>query len=99
MFSRDKGNDSDDGSDGGNNNGDNELPSLESVFSDSSEISLKNRGEPYSPLSFCPSLCLSLCLSVYCLIVWPSVFFHYIILIYEVLEVFWFLYIERVSKK
>ncbi len=45
MFSRDKGNDSDDGSDGGNNNGDNELPSLESVFSDSSEISLKNRGE------------------------------------------------------
>ena len=42
---RDKGNDSDDNSDTGNTNGDNELPSLESVFSDGSEASLKNRGK------------------------------------------------------
>ena len=44
MNFRDKGNDSDDNSDTANNNGDNELPSLESVFSDGSEASLKNRG-------------------------------------------------------
>ena len=41
---RDKGNDSDDNSDAGHGNGDPELPSLESVFSDGSETSLK-RGE------------------------------------------------------
>ena len=45
---RDKGNDSDDNSDTANNNGDNELPSLESVFSDGSEASLKNRGNNLS---------------------------------------------------
>ena len=45
FFFRDKGNDSDDNSDTANNNGDNELPSLESVFSDGSEISMKNRGK------------------------------------------------------
>ena len=46
---RDKGNDSDDNSDAGNGNGDNELPSLESVFSDGSETSLK-RGEAIAKL-------------------------------------------------
>ena len=46
---RDKGNDSDDNSDAGNGNGDNELPSLESVFSDGSETSLK-RGEALAKL-------------------------------------------------
>jgi len=41
---RDKGQDSDDNSDTANNNGDGELPSLESVFSDGSESSLRNQG-------------------------------------------------------